>query len=104
VTWGLYNNDTPSEAQKEEFYRVAKWTAERGMALTVHWNNDRSVHHLLDVLERVAGPDDVRRAVPRVYATAGARPFICTGQLSASPKQNQTGSFNRNCRSGRSGS
>ena len=23
------------------------------MALTVHWNNDRSVHHLLDVLERV---------------------------------------------------
>ena len=53
VTWGMYNNDTPSEAQKEEFYRVARWTAERGMALTVHWNNDRSVHHLLDVLERV---------------------------------------------------
>jgi hypothetical protein len=23
------------------------------MALTAHWNNDRSVHHLLDVLERV---------------------------------------------------
>jgi predicted amidohydrolase YtcJ len=53
VTWGMYNNDTPTEAQKEDFYRVAKWTAERGMALTVHWNNDRSVHHLLDVLERV---------------------------------------------------
>jgi predicted amidohydrolase YtcJ len=53
VTWGMYNNDTPTEAQKEEFYRVARWTAERGMALTVHWNNDRSVHHLLDVLERV---------------------------------------------------
>jgi len=53
VTWGMYNNDSPIEAQKEEFYRVARWTAERGMALTVHWNNDRSVHHLLDVLERV---------------------------------------------------
>jgi predicted amidohydrolase YtcJ len=53
VTWGMYNNDAPTEAQKEEFYRVAKWTAERGMALTVHWNNDRSVHHLLDVFERV---------------------------------------------------
>jgi predicted amidohydrolase YtcJ len=53
VTWGMYNNDTPTEAQKEEFYRIAKWTAERGMTLTVHWNNDRSVHHLLDVLERV---------------------------------------------------
>jgi predicted amidohydrolase YtcJ len=53
VTWGMYNNDTPTEAQKEDFYRVARWTAERGMALTVHWNNDRSVHHLLDVIERV---------------------------------------------------
>jgi len=53
VTWGMYNNDAPTEAQKEDFYRVARWTAERGMALTVHWNNDRSVHHLLDVLERV---------------------------------------------------
>jgi len=53
VTWGMYNNDTPTEQQKEDFYRVARWTAERGMALTVHWNNDRSVHHLLDVLERV---------------------------------------------------
>jgi predicted amidohydrolase YtcJ len=49
----MYNNDTPTEAQKEDFFRVARWTAERGMALTVHWNNDRSVHHLLDVLERV---------------------------------------------------
>jgi predicted amidohydrolase YtcJ len=53
VTWGLYNNDSPTEAQKEEFYRVAKWTADRGMALTAHWNNDKSVHHLLDVFERV---------------------------------------------------
>lgn len=53
VTWGMYNNDTPTEAQKEELYHVARWAAERGMALTAHWNNDRSVHHLLDVLERV---------------------------------------------------
>ena len=53
VTWGLYNNDNPSAAQQEEFFRVARWAAERGLALTAHWNNDRSVHHLLDVLERV---------------------------------------------------
>jgi len=53
VTWGLYNNDTPTEAQKEDFYRVARWAAERGLALTAHWNNDRSVHHLLNVIERV---------------------------------------------------
>jgi predicted amidohydrolase YtcJ len=53
VTWGMYNNETPSEADKEAFYRVARWAADQGMTLTVHWNNDRSVHHLLDVLERV---------------------------------------------------
>ncbi len=53
VTWGMYNNDTPTEADKDAFYRVARWAADHGMTLTVHWNNDRSVHHLLDVLERV---------------------------------------------------
>jgi predicted amidohydrolase YtcJ len=53
ITWGMYNNENPSDADKEEFYRVALWAATQGMTLTVHWNNDRSVHHLLDVLERV---------------------------------------------------
>ena len=53
VTWGLYNNDTPTEAQKQEYYELAKWAASRGMTLTQHWNNNKSVHHLLDVIERV---------------------------------------------------
>ena len=53
VTWGMYNNETPEEADKEAFYRVARWAAKEGMTLTVHWNNEPSVHHLLDVLERV---------------------------------------------------
>ena len=53
ITWGMYNNDTPDDADKEAFYRVARWAAGRGLTLTVHWNNDRSVHHLLDVFERV---------------------------------------------------
>jgi predicted amidohydrolase YtcJ len=53
ITWGMYNNETPTEPDKEAFYRVARWAADQGMTLTVHWNNDRSVHHLLDVLERV---------------------------------------------------
>ena len=53
VTWGMYNNDAPTEADKESFYRVARWAAGQGLTLTVHWNNDRSVHHLLDVFERV---------------------------------------------------
>jgi predicted amidohydrolase YtcJ len=53
VTWGMYNNETPDDADKEEFYHAALWAATQGMTLTVHWNNDSSVHHLLDVLERV---------------------------------------------------
>lgn len=58
VTWALYNNDTPTAAQKDAFHRVARWAADSGLALTVHWNNDASAHHLLEVLERVD------RAVP----------------------------------------
>lgn len=53
VTFGMYNNDTPSEADKQQFYAAAKWAAERGMGLTQHWQPDRSVHHLLEVLERL---------------------------------------------------
>jgi len=25
VTWGLYNNDNPSDAQKEQLYEVLRW-------------------------------------------------------------------------------
>jgi predicted amidohydrolase YtcJ len=53
VTWGMYNNDNPTEAQKQQYYEVAHWAASRGMTLTQHWSNDVSVHHLLDVMERV---------------------------------------------------
>ena len=53
VTFGMYNNDEPSAEQKDQFHAAAKWAAERGMSLTQHWNNDASVHHLLDAFERV---------------------------------------------------
>jgi hypothetical protein len=53
VAWGMYNNDNPTEAQKQQYYEIAKWAAGRGMSLTQHWSNNVSVHHLLDVLERV---------------------------------------------------
>jgi len=53
VAWGMYNNDNPSEAQKEQYYEIAKWAAARGMTLTQHWNTGASVHHLLDIFERV---------------------------------------------------
>jgi predicted amidohydrolase YtcJ len=53
VTWGHYNNDNPSDAQKEQLYQVLRWAVSQGMTATFHWNNDRPVHHLLDVLARV---------------------------------------------------
>lgn len=53
VAWGMYNNDNPTEAQKEQYYEIAKWAASRHMTLTQHWSNNVSVHHLLDVFERV---------------------------------------------------
>ncbi|MPZ55410.1 MAG: amidohydrolase family protein [Rhizobiales bacterium] len=53
VTWGMYNNETPSEAQKEALYQALRWAAARGLTATFHWINNRSVHHLLGVLERV---------------------------------------------------
>jgi predicted amidohydrolase YtcJ len=53
VTWGVYANDDPSEAQKAQLYEVLRWAVSRGMTATFHWHNDRPLHHLLDVLERV---------------------------------------------------
>ena len=53
VAWGMYNNDSPSETDKAQFHGIAKWAAERGMSLNMHWHNDRSVGQLLDIFERV---------------------------------------------------
>ena len=61
VTWGMYNNDKPTEAQKEQLYEVLRWAVSRGLTATFHWHNDRSVHHLLDVLERVNAETPDRR-------------------------------------------
>jgi predicted amidohydrolase YtcJ len=53
VTWGMYNNDNPSEDQKDQLYRVLRWAASRGLTATFHWQDDETAHHLFDVLERV---------------------------------------------------
>jgi predicted amidohydrolase YtcJ len=53
VAWGMYNNDNPTDAQKEQLYQIYKWAASQRMTVTQHWNPNRSVPHLLDVIERV---------------------------------------------------
>ena len=53
VAWGMYNNDNPGDAEKAQFYEIARWAAARRMSLNIHWHNDRSVGQLLDIFERV---------------------------------------------------
>ena len=53
ITQGMYNNDHPTEAQKQEYYEIVKWAAEHGLAVTQHWARDASVGELLSVFERV---------------------------------------------------
>jgi len=53
ITAAMNNNNRPSDADKAKYYEIVKWAAERGMTLTMHWNNDASVAQLLDLYERV---------------------------------------------------
>jgi predicted amidohydrolase YtcJ len=53
VTLAMNNNPAPSEVDKERYYEIAKWAAERGLALTMHWGPDATVDHLLGIFERV---------------------------------------------------
>jgi predicted amidohydrolase YtcJ len=53
VTWGMNNNDHPSTDDKEKYYEIARWAAQRGMPLTMHWPKDEDVDTLLTIFERV---------------------------------------------------
>jgi predicted amidohydrolase YtcJ len=53
ITLAMNNNPAPSDADKERYYEIAKWAAERGLGLTMHWGPDATVDHLLGIFERV---------------------------------------------------
>jgi predicted amidohydrolase YtcJ len=55
ITVAMNNNDKPTDADKQAYYRIALWAAQRGMTLTMHWNRDASVDQLLTIFERVNG-------------------------------------------------
>ncbi|MBX9840533.1 MAG: amidohydrolase [Xanthobacteraceae bacterium] len=61
AAWGLYNNDSPTPEQKERLHQVLRWAVSRGMTATFHWHNDRAVHHLIEVLERVNAETPIAR-------------------------------------------
>ena len=53
ITVAMNNNNAPSQADKEAYYQIVRWAAERRMSLTMHWGNDASVDHLLSIFARV---------------------------------------------------
>jgi len=53
ITAAMNNNNRSSESDKDKYYQIAKWAAERGMSLTMHWGSDASVDQLLTIFERV---------------------------------------------------
>jgi predicted amidohydrolase YtcJ len=53
VTWGMYNNEAPSATDQAALLSVLQWAAQHGYGATFHWNNNDTVHLLLDVLDRV---------------------------------------------------
>lgn len=53
ITAAMNNNPRPSEAEKEAFYQIVRYAAQRGLGLTMHWGPDATVDHLLTIFERV---------------------------------------------------
>ena len=53
ITAAMNSVDQTSDAENQKFYEIAKWAAERGMAITIHWGNDQNVDQLLSIFERV---------------------------------------------------
>ena len=53
ITTAMNNNDRPTESDKDHYYQIVKWAADRGMTITMHWGQDASVDHLLTIFERV---------------------------------------------------
>ena len=54
ITWAMNGiNGTPPEADKAKYYEIVRWAAQRGLSVTMHWNTDANVDHLLGIWERV---------------------------------------------------
>jgi len=53
LTEAMNNNPRPTDADKEKYFEIARWAAQRGYGLTMHWGPDATVDHLLTIFERV---------------------------------------------------
>ncbi len=53
ITFAMNNNPEPTAENKERYYDIVRWAAQRGMSITMHWGPDETVAHLLEIFERV---------------------------------------------------
>lgn len=53
ITGAMYNANQPDAAAKERFLEIIRWAAREKLAVTIHWQENASVHHLLDLYEQV---------------------------------------------------
>ena len=53
ITWGMNNNDKPTEEDKEKYYQIVRWAAQQGMPVTMHWPKEETADTLLSIYERV---------------------------------------------------
>ena len=53
VTWGMYNNESPSVSDQQALQKVLEWAAKEKITVTLHWNNNESISSLLDVIDKV---------------------------------------------------
>lgn len=53
ITGAMYNNNAPDAAAREKFLEIIRWAAKQGLSVTIHWQEDKSVHQLLDLYEQV---------------------------------------------------
>lgn len=53
ITAAMYNNNNPDDGAKAKFYEILRWAAQNRTTLTIHWQDNASVGHLLDLFERV---------------------------------------------------
>ncbi|SDJ39324.1 amidohydrolase [Variovorax sp. OV700] len=60
VTLAMYNNNFPDAAAKEKFYELIKWAAMRKLAVTIHWQENGSVDHLLGLYEKLNAEVPIR--------------------------------------------
>jgi len=54
VTWAMNGITGQAPATDiEKYYEIARWAAQHGLTLTMHWDSDKNVDQLLNIFERV---------------------------------------------------